>query len=146
MLDTFLMAVSISVMSRASQLVVPVPPETSATAEVTPDAPVRSERETSIVSPWFAPTWKVVVPEPSSRLMPLNAVLARMSVISVASCLASATIAALSSVLRVPLLYCTFRSRTRWSIECTSLRAPSAVWTSEMPSCALRCAWARPPI
>ena len=46
----------------------------------------------------------------------------------------------------VPLSNCTFRSRTRCSIECTSLSAPSAVWTSEMPSCALRCAWARPPI
>ena len=57
-----------------------------------------------------------------------------------------AEIASLSSELLVPLLNCTFRSRTRCSIECTSVRAPSAVWTSETPSCTLRCAWARPPI
>ena len=40
----------------------------------------------------------------------------------------------------VPLPYWTLRSRTRCSIECTSASEPSAVCTSEMPSCALRCA------
>ena len=37
-------------------------------------------------------------------------------------------------------------SRTRCRIECISFSAPSAVWTSEMPSCALRLAWAVPRI
>ena len=78
--------------------------------------------------------------------MPLNSVLVVMSLISVASALTSDSMAALSSVLRVPESYWTRRSRTRCSIECTSLRAPSAVCTSEIASLALRCAWARPPI
>ena len=42
--------------------------------------------------------------------------------------------------LSVPFSNWTDRSRTRCSIECTSFSAPSAVWTSEMPSWALRCA------
>ena len=43
-----------------------------------------------------------------------------------------------------PFLYWTASSRTRCSIAWTSLRLPSAVWTSEMPSWMLRCAWPRP--
>ena len=38
---------------------------------------------------------------------------------------------ALSVVESVPFLYCTARSRMRWSIECTSVSEPSAVCTSE---------------
>ncbi len=38
----------------------------------------------------------------------------------------------------------TMRSRTRLSIEWTSFRAPSAVWTTLTPSWALRVAWRRP--
>ena len=76
---------------------------------------------TLIVSPPLAPTWNVIVPAeppvPSSSLMPLNAVLFWMSVISDDSCLTSATTAALSWVSRVPLSYCTLRSRTRSSME-----------------------------
>ena len=63
-----------------------------------------------------------------------------------ASWLTSAVIAALSDVDSVPFLYCTASSRTRCSIEWTSFSEPSAVWTSETPSCALRWAWARPRI
>jgi hypothetical protein len=40
---------------------------------------------------------------------------------------------------------CTLRSRSRCSIAWTSSSAPSAVCTSEIPSCALRCAAASPP-
>ena len=83
---------------------------------------------------------------PVSRALPLNFVSVPMAVISSLSAVTSVAMAVLSSVDSVPLSYCTFRSRMRLSIECTSLRAPSAVWTSETPSCALRWAWARPPI
>ncbi len=104
-----------------------------------PIAPLIVTPVVVIVSPSLAPTWKEYVP-PSSRTLPLNFVSSEMFFTSLAICETSAAIASLSSVDRVPLLYWTFRSRTRCSIECTSLSAPSAVWTSEMPSCALRCA------
>jgi hypothetical protein len=77
---------------------------------------------------------------PPKRLLSLNFVWTEMSLISAVSAVISLLMAALSSVFRVPLENCTLSSRTRLSIECTSVRAPSAVWTSEMPSCALR--WA----
>src|SRR3954468_20633009 len=51
---------------------------------------------------------------------------------------------ALSSSESVPFWYCTASSRVRWSIECTSCSEPSAVWTSETASCALRSAWPSP--
>ncbi len=79
-----------------------------------------------IVSAASAPTWKVTVPA-VRRLIPLNSVLDVMSEISLPSCWTSAEIAFLSPASSVPLSYCTFRSRTRCSIECTSFRAPSPV-------------------
>jgi hypothetical protein len=99
----------------------------------------------AIVSPVLAPTWNVLA-VPVSSLLPLNSVCVPMAVISVVSAVISEEMAALSSVFRVPPSCCTFSSRMRPSIECTSERAPSAVWTSEMPSWALRCDCARPPI
>ncbi len=45
-----------------------------------------------------------------------------------------------------PFLYCTASSRMRWSIEWTSSRLPSAVWTIETPSWMLRWACAMPRI
>ena len=49
-----------------------------------------------------------------------------------------------SPVASVPFWYCTASSRMRWSIAWTWFSEPSAVCTSETPSCALRCAWSRP--
>ena len=40
----------------------------------------------------------------------------------------------------------TARSRMRWRMDCVSVSAPSAVWTTEMPSWVLRAATVRPPI
>ena len=88
------------------------------------------------VSPSLAPTWKVKPVAPKTGL-PLNdvpVVASTMFLISAAIWTTSAAIAVWSSVLSEPLPYWTLRSRTRCSIECTSVRAPSAVWTSEMPS------------
>src|SRR5262249_11341967 len=68
-----------------------------------------------------------------------------MRAISSQSCATSLVMAALSEADRVPLLYWTARSRTRCSIDCTSLIDPSAVWTSETASCAFRWAWSSPP-
>ncbi len=44
----------------------------------------------------------------------------------------------------VSLEDCTASSRMRCKMDCVSFSAPSAVCTSEMPSCALRTAWFRP--
>jgi len=84
--------------------------------------------------------------EPVRRATSLKLVWAAMRWISPPSCVTSFWIALLSAGERVPLSYCTASSRTRWSIECTSLIAPSAVATSEIASWPLRWAWARPPI
>ena len=78
-----------------------------------------------------APTWKVIAGAPESSAMPLNFVSLPIVEISAQSWATSAVIAALSAVARVPLLNWTARSRTRWSIECTSASAPSPVCTSE---------------
>ena len=94
----------------------------------------------------LAPIWKVTVPAPVSSAMPLNCVWAEMREISLQSCVTSSVIEFLSEVDSVPLLNCTARSRTRWSIECTSASEPSAVCTIDTASCALRWAWSRPPI
>ncbi len=99
-----------------------------------------------IVSPVFAPTWKVIGEVEPSTLMPLKVIWPTMRAHSEESCTISAVIAALSAVDRVPLLYWTASSRTRCRIACTSLRAPSADCTIEMPSIALRFAWATPRI
>ena len=57
------------------------------------------------------------------------------------------SMAELAVVLLPPeLAFWTARSRMRWRMEVTSLRAPSAVWATEMPSWALRVATLRPPI
>jgi hypothetical protein len=115
-----------------------VAPLTFTTADA-PPTPDRLKPVVLIDSPVAAPTWNVT-PLPSSSAMPLNLVWLEMSLISVASWPISVAMASLSSWLRVPFENCTLRSRTRWSIEVTSLREPSAVWTSETPSFELR--WA----
>ncbi len=102
--------------------------------------------EMTIVWPSSAPIWNVMLDEPVSIAMPLNVVLLPIVEISAQSCATSDEIDDLSLVDSVPLLYCTARSRTRWSMACTSAIAPSAVCTSEMASCPLRCACWSPPI
>ncbi len=104
-----------------------------------PIEPEKSAAVVEIVSPSLAPTWNVKPVEPKTAV-PLNFVSVEMLPTSLAIWKTSDAIASLSSELSVPLANWTLRSRTRCSIECTSLSAPSAVWTSEMPSCALRCA------
>ena len=69
-----------------------------------------------------------------------------MRSISEASWLISDWMAVWSCEDSVPFLYWTASSRTRWSIECTSLSWPSAVCTSEIASAVLRLAWSRPEI
>ena len=78
--------------------------------------------------------------------MPLNFELSRMRTSSAVSCATSAVILAWSDVDSVPLANWIDSSRTRCRIACISLREPSAVCTSEMPSCALRLACAVPRI
>ena len=88
-----------------------------------------------MTSPSLAPTWNVIVPaEPSSSLMPLKSAELPMRAISDCSWAASAVMAALSEVESVPLPYWTASSRTRCSIEWTSLSEPSAVCTRLTPS------------
>ena len=54
---------------------------------------------------------------------------------------------AFALVSRTPLLPdWTVRSRMRWRMDCVSVSAPSAVWTTDVPSWALRTATVRPPI
>ena len=57
-----------------------------------------------IVSPWLAPTWKVMGVEPCSTLMPLNWVVETMRATSAESWVISAVMAPRSPALRVPLL------------------------------------------
>ena len=92
-----------------------------------------------------APTWKFSEP-PWSRLMPLKFVFVAMRSSSLPRSSASVLIAARELVLFESLAPWTARSRMRCRIEVTSLSAPSAVWMTEMPSCALRPAWAMPEI
>jgi len=46
-----------------------------------------------------------------------------------------------SAAASVPFEACTVSSRVRWMMLEISESAPSAVWTSETPSLALRTAW-----
>ncbi len=78
--------------------------------------------------------------------MPLNCDVSRMRVISSVSCVTSRTIAFLSSVASVPLAYWTGELARALQHRVDLGQRPSAVWTSEMPSCVLRRAWLRPPI
>ncbi len=69
-----------------------------------------------------------------NRAMPLKVAESRIRTSSAVSCVISAPILAWSPVERVPFDHWMASSRTRCRIECISLRAPSAVCTSEMPS------------
>src|SRR3954449_10991887 len=109
-----------------------------ATTSAMPVPPTRSLVVIAIDSLSLAPTWRLTVPAPLSSWVPLNFVLALIVPISVASWATSARIAVLSVAFSVSLPYWTRSSRTRCSIEWTSVSAPSPVCTSETPSCALR--------
>ena len=87
------------------------------------------------------PTWKLtVLDEPSSSLMPLNSVERPMRLTSPMRLWNSSSSVSLSALLTEPLLDWMASSRRRVRIELTSLSAPSAVCTKEMPSLALRLA------
>ncbi|MEZ5223222.1 MAG: hypothetical protein R2713_09995 [Ilumatobacteraceae bacterium] len=83
--------------------------------------------------------------EPSSSVVAPNFVVLEIRVISVLSAVISAWAAERAAESLAPVLAdCTARSRMRFSMVWTSFSAPSAVWTTEMPSWALRVAWRRP--
>ena len=123
----------------ASVTVVPKLKIVESTLNVEPE-PNSATALTEMVCPSSAPTWNVMALEPVSTAMSLNLVSLPIRLISAQSCETSAVIDALSDADSVPLLYWTASSRTRWSMACTSLMAPSAVCTSETASCELR--WA----
>ncbi|VYU59619.1 Uncharacterised protein [Flavonifractor plautii] len=85
--------------------------------------------------------------EPSSSLMPLKLAESAMRLISLLSWLTSFW-SCLRSVpsSKVPLADCSASSYMRLSMSWTSVRAPSAVCTREMPSLALSWALSRPVI
>ena len=103
-----------------------------------------SPKVTVRVWPWSAPTWKSVDAPPVRRETPLNLVFAAMSPMAAWSSVTSASMLAWESASLVPFAYWTASSRIRWSMLWTSVSAPSAVWTIEMPSWAFRPAWLRP--
>jgi hypothetical protein len=80
----------------------------------------------------------------SSSVLLLNWVVLPMRSISEASWVSSVEIAVWSLLVRVPFEAWTDSSRMRCRIEWTSFSAPSPVWIIEIPSWALRWAWARP--
>ena len=95
----------------------------------------------------LAPTWKACeVNEPSSSCKPLKVVLLAMRFSSDTSWFTSDCRLARLSAELVELADWIDNSRTRWRILVLSCSAPSAVCDSEMPSLALRMAWARPRI
>jgi len=84
---------------------------------------------------------------PSSRLLWPNFVVLLMLSISPASWSNSAWAAATAPASWEPELFAwTASTFMRCRIESTSVRAPSAVCTTLMPSCAFLTAWDRPPI
>ena len=90
-----------------------------------------------------APTWNVRA-EPSKTCWPENCVRVPIESSSWSSSSISACSATPSDV--AVLAADTASSRMRCRIEWTSFSAPSAVWTSETPSWALRTAWLVPRI
>jgi hypothetical protein len=75
---------------------------------------------------------------PVRRFWPLKVVALAMRSISARRDVISVATDWESDELSVLLAASTESSRIRWSMECTSLSAPSAVWTIETPSCAFR--------
>ncbi len=80
-------------------------------------SPPRLSAPIEIVSLSLAPTWNVKESAPPKTVLPLNFVSVTIELTSLAIWKTSELIALLSSSSSVPLLYWTFRSRTRCSIE-----------------------------
>ena len=74
----------------------------------------------------------------------MNVVAPAIRLISARRAVISVLTDAASVELRVLFAASTASSRMRWSMEWTSVSAPSAVWTIETPSWAFRWAWLRP--
>src|SRR2546423_8033728 len=91
------------------------------------------------------PTWKVKAPPALSSDVEPYLVLLAMRSISDRAEVTSASAAARDSVSCVPLADCTARSRTRCKSDVVSFRAPSAVCSMLMPSCAFCMATLKPP-
>src|SRR3954471_94746 len=92
-------------------------------------------RSSAMMSPPLAPTWKLLLYEPLSRLVAPNFVWPEM----LSSCLLSATTSELIAFSEdaswVPVLpACTIRVRMRWRMFWVVPRAPSAIWATLMPS------------
>ena len=105
---------------------------------------VRFTAIAEFVSP-SAPTWKFSVPAPLRSLVPLKFVDCAMRPSSAWRLLASVVMFARASALFESFEAWTPRSRMRCRMLWTSVRAPSAVCTTEMPSWALRAATLSPP-
>ena len=106
-------------------------------------------RSTVIWDPVPVPesTWKLPWYEPFSSAWLPNFVVVTIRSSSELSCPNSVWAADCALVSCEPEFdACTARSRMRCRIVSVSLRAPSAVWTTLMPSWALRAATCRPPI
>ena len=155
-LETWLMAASITAIAalaapalESKSLACPEASAVMNEAPVPSTAAFMSDMVTEMVSPPLAPTWKLSVEVPFSRLVPLNLVSLAMSSMaetsSSSSAWAAATEAPVSPPLAPVLEAWTARSRARCSMEWTSVRAPSAVCITLMPSWALRVATLRPP-
>ncbi len=83
---------------------------------------------------------------PSSSEVPLKRVVSAIRVSSEERASISSWMFCLALAFRLPsLAACTDRSRIRCRMEWLSVSAPSAVWTTEMPSWVLRTATLRPP-
>src|SRR3954470_12715622 len=95
-------------------------------------APLRSR---AIVSPPLAPTWKLLLYEPLSRLVAPNFVWLAMLFSWVLSAPTSDWIALSDDWSWLPALPAwTTRVRMRWRMFCVVPRAPSAIWATLMPS------------
>src|SRR3954453_21781867 len=105
-------------------------------------APLRSR---AIVSPPLAPTWKLLLYDPLSRLVAPNFVWLAMLFSWVLSAPTSDWIALSDDWSWLPALPAwTTRVRMRCRMFCVVPRAPSAIWATLMPSCAFDTAWVRP--
>ena len=129
------MAVSIvSIAAEAWLLVTPRPLTDRSDAETLAKLSVSTSLDSD-------PTWKVRSLS-SKTVAPANRV--RVPIASSSSSSSSTSACSATPSLVAVLAAETARSRIRCRIECTSLSAPSAVCTSEIPSCALRIATREP--
>ena len=100
--------------------------------------------EMSMCWPASAPTCKPLMNLPSRRFISLKVVVLCTRSTSLISCLISDWMEERSVVVRVPFSPLTASSFILCNISSTSFRAPSAVCTTLIPSCAFAAAWVRP--